>query len=188
MKVIVAGRPSGPLTRKLIIGAVAIVAAVALMWATGLFGRAANTNAEVTNDKSGILDISTAISALDFYSPNTPQDAATIWAEGVAGRNGLTQYSVMTSDLKDKYLEVTTANYSGLLFPAGTDSIDSWSVESLDENEDGTYKATVCFEVSSPLGEAVTSNAELKINCEDDGYAVSSVSVESALYPFTGIG
>jgi len=188
MKVIVAGRPSVRMTRKLIIGAVAIAATVMIIWLAGILRSAANKNTEVVGDNSAVLDISTAINALDYYSPDTPQDAASIWAEGVAGRNGLTQYSVMTGDLKEKYLEVTSANYTNLLFPADDSSIDSWRIEDILENDDGTYLATVFFEISSPTAEDIESSAELRICGEKSGYGVSSVSVESALYSFTGIG
>ncbi len=135
---------------------------------------------------TGASAVEAAIGTLGNFGATTVEEAVEIWAEGVCGKNGLTQYSVMTADLKEKYLDVIQDNYGDMLFPVSDETIDSWFVENVTEDQNGSTIAKLRFTISGASG-SNTASAELQL-VEDSGYiSVSAVAVESPLYEFTGL-
>jgi len=185
MRVIVSGKKRQLITTPVI--AVALVCVITC--AVFFFMRGGDGEpATVETDKMDSSAVSAMFGTLECFGARSAEDAINIWAEGVCARNGMTQYAVMKSDLKEKYAEVAEKKFGSMLFPTGAERIDSWFVADVTENEDGSSLAKLRFTISSTIGESVPAIAELTIEQEGEFTVVSSVAVEKPLYDFTGIG
>ncbi|MDR1117105.1 MAG: hypothetical protein LBL09_02520 [Oscillospiraceae bacterium] len=188
MKVIVAGNK-----RNIMKAPVAAIAATLLLaFVVVLYNISGNPSEKgvlsPTNVRADESSISAALSTLEYFGASSAEEAVDIWSKGVCARNGLTQYSVMNSELKEQYLSVAEGKYGGLLFPADEKTIDGWYISDIQELEDGRTKVQVQFSISDASGQSAAAIAELTVS-EEAGYAaLSSVAVEKALYAFTGIG
>lgn len=144
------------------------------------------TEAPAINDvqtDNDAMAVAAVLSTLENYGARDMDEAISIWAEGVAAKNCVTQYSVMSADLKERYYDLLSGKGEGMLLPTSATQIDSWYCDEVIDNDDGTSLAKLRF----TMGET-TAAAELKLSEEGEYCVVSSVAVEQPLYEFTGIG
>lgn len=183
MKVIVAGGKRD-LSRAAItvLAAVILVAGIAGVSAIWSGSTASAEGTAVMADGSDDFVVSAALGALGKLGAHSNTEAIEVWAEGVVSRNGLMQYSVMSSELGERYLEILGDDV--MIEPTAA-SVDGWYASEIIEGESDT-KATLLFTVSEN-GESVAASAELTLTEEGEFTVISSLTVESPLYDFTGI-
>lgn len=184
MRIIVSGNKRT--VARLPIIALSIVLLAALLIAVAVRGGdgSATVNGVVTTDElSANFAVSAAVGALDNFGASSVEQAVEVWAEGVASRNGLTQYSVMSAELGEKYLEILGDSVQ--LASTGA-TVDSWYVSEVIE-EDGVTAAKLLFTISDG-SESVAAMAQLDLIEEGEYVAIESLTVEAPLYGFCGIG
>lgn len=83
-------------------------------------------------------------------APRTPEEAASLWAEGVKQRNGVLQYVVMSTTLREQYRPV----FEGYNWVTGVSSpwVESYRVEKTSESPDGVYTFNVTFAMKTSTG------------------------------------
>lgn len=180
MKVIVAGG-----RKDFSRAAIAILAAVVLV--VGAVGIGVTLAGGGSQSVSGTADgsdftVSAALGALGNFGARSTGEALEVWAEGVASRNGLTQYSVMSTELGERYLEVLAGD---VIFEASGATVDSWYASEVIEGETETV-AKVLFTISD-AGESIAAMAEVTLAEQGEYVVIESLTVESPLYEFTGI-
>lgn len=192
MKVIVTGKGIGLLKKPVVICAAALVIICGIVY-FGLRGGTEKASGAgevipIETVKTEKNEISAALSTLEHFGAASAEEAVNIWAEGVSAKNGITQYSVMNSELKTQYLSVAENKYGSLLFPTNEKSIAGWFIADVEALANGQSRIQLQFSISEPGKEGASSSAELII-AEEGGFTViCSVAVEKGLYEFTGIG
>lgn len=123
--------------------------------------------------------------AMRYVGSCTPEDAAKTWAEGLKQRSAALQYAVMSDMLKTEYakrLETTAPNWvTGMSSPW----VDSYTIKL----EDGNAKSKVAelvFTLATSTGTAGKYTASLLLTLENGFWRVSGISMDEALYPYTG--
>ena len=185
MKVIVAGGKRdlsrAAITVLLAVIFVASVVGVSAIWSGGSAEASADV-LSVSSDAGSDFTVSAALGALGNFGAHSTTEAIEVWAEGVASRNGLMQYSVMSEELGERYLDVLGKD---VLLPTGGASVDSWYASEVIEGETETV-ATLLFTISDG-GKSVAATAQLTLTEEGEYTVISSLTVESPLCEFTGI-
>ena len=135
----------------------------------------------VYQTRSGLL-----MEAMKYVGACTPEDAAKIWAEGLKARSAALQYAVMTDMLKEEYakrLETTAPNWvTGLSSPW----VDSYILVKLRDGNANSKTAELLFSLVTSAGSAGEYAASLLLTLENGFWRVAGVSMDEALYPYTG--
>ncbi|HWS30625.1 MAG TPA: hypothetical protein VN512_11040 [Clostridia bacterium] len=124
--------------------------------------------------------------AMRFVGSCTPEDAAKTWAEGLVKRSAALQYAVMSDMLKAEYakrLETTAPNWvTGVSSPW----VESYTIEKLGEGSEKGKVAELSFTLMTSTGEAGKYTASLLLAVENGFWRVAGISMDEALYPYTG--
>ena len=124
--------------------------------------------------------------AMRYVGSCTPEEAAKTWAEGLKQRSAALQYAVMSSMLKEEYarrLEQTSPNWvTGVSSPW----VESYTIEKMMEGSLGGKIAELSFSLLTSAGPAGSYSASLLLTEENGFWRVSGLSMDEALYPYTG--
>lgn len=124
--------------------------------------------------------------AMRYVGSCTPEDAAKTWAEGLKQRSAALQYAVMSDMLKTEYakrLETTTPNWvTGMSSPW----VDSYTIKKLEDGNAKSKVAELIFTLATSTGTAGKYTASLLLTLENGFWRVSGISMDEALYPYTG--
>ncbi|MDL2288739.1 hypothetical protein LJC32_05115 [Oscillospiraceae bacterium OttesenSCG-928-F05] len=182
MKIIVSGG-----RRSLVKPAALLAALVCLICAAVLVvGAAGNTGPVEDTAADGTVAVA-AMAALEYYGAPSADRAVSIWAEGVRLKNGATQYSVMSAELREVYAGLLEDAGKGWVFetPGG---IDSYLVTGVVENDDGSVTVELNFVVDDLSGDTQNAQAKLLLEAEGDYVVISGIESSALLDPFTGLG
>lgn len=116
----------------------------------------------------------------------TPEDAAKTWAEGLRLRSAALQYAAMNDMLKEEYakrLESTAPNWvTGMSSPW----VESYTLVKLNEGNANSKTAELTFTLATSTGPAGEYSASLLLAVENGFWRVAGISMDEALYPYTG--
>ena len=150
-----------------------------------------NTNSVVTvSAVIGTIDTYRTRSELLMEATNytgvfTPEEAATVWAEGLYRRSAALQYTVMTEKLKKQYAEKLDKWGSNWVTGQSSPSVMSFMITSVEKTDKTHSKVNLKFEVGSPSTSSKYYDAILWLVREGEFWRVEKIWTDQALNVFT---
>lgn len=113
---------------------------------------------------------------LNYLAPCTPEAAADLWAKGIKSRNGILQYSMMNSQLKQKFKEEMVKN-KNLCWITGTSSpwVENYKIISSKKIDNTNYQYIIKFQWVTSAGPAEPSENKLIVGQEDGKWRVKEI-------------
>jgi hypothetical protein len=106
------------------------------------------------------------IESLDYIGACNPKDTANVWAEGLRKRSGAMQASVMTKELREKYIQRLSKNFPNWVTGMSSPWIEKYDIVEINEANE-MYKVKLKFDTVTSTGPFETYYATLKVKKED---------------------
>lgn len=142
---------------------------------------AANKQIDNYQIKSELL-----IETMDDVGVCYPGNAAMVWANGLKGRNGAAQYSVMTSKLKKEYAKQLDENYPNWVTGGSSPWIQSFEISEAEKADENTYLYSIVFSTMTSQGPWGDYNAKITVVKDDDFYRISEIEADKELEFYMG--
>lgn len=124
------------------------------------------------------------MSATDYVGVFTPEQAATVWANGLIDRSAAMQYVVMTESLKEIYArQLGDPNW---VTGESSPWISSYEITKLENPNDTHAEVSIVFEALSAGAPYKEYNAKLWLVKENDFWRIEKIQTDKDLNIFTG--
>lgn len=109
----------------------------------------------------------------EYYTPETSDAAAELWAEGIKDRNGVFQYMVLNKSLKEKFKTLTEKRGSWVI---GFSSpwVESYNITKQKINET-TWEYRIVFKAVTSSPDIYTWNATLIVSKENNKWRIIDI-------------
>lgn len=113
---------------------------------------------------------------LNHIAACTPEATADLWAKGVKSRNGVLQYSMMSSELKQKFKAEMIQN-KNLCWVTGTSSpwAENYKIISSKKIDNTNYQYIIKFQWVTSAGSADPSQNKLLIGQEEGKWKIKEI-------------
>lgn len=125
------------------------------------------------------------MNATDYVGVFTPEQAATVWANGLINRSAAMQYIVMTESLKEIYAR--QLGDSNWVTGESSPWVSSYEITKLENTDDTHAEVNILFETLSagvPYKEYI---AKLWLVKENDFWRIEKIQTDKDLNIFTGL-
>lgn len=126
------------------------------------------------------------IDAMDYVGVCNPQDAATVWSNGLKMRSAAMQYSVMTKDLKTEYKKQLETSFPNWVTGISSPWVDSFKINETVKINENCFEFHIQFITKTSTGPAGNYNAKLTVIKDNNFWRISKILMDNELYPYTG--
>ncbi len=126
------------------------------------------------------------MNASSYTGVFTPEQAASVWAQGLEQRSAALQYVVMTQKLKDKYEKQLNALNSNWVTGLSSPSVMGYTLTDIKMHGETHADIRLKIKVGAtwdPEGEFY--KAELRLVREGDFWRIERIKTDEELYPYT---
>jgi len=116
----------------------------------------------------------------------TPEEAATVWANGLKMRSAALQYSVMTGELKKIYAQQLEKNAPNWVTGMSSPWVQSYKILKVEDTGNDTYTVELVFSTMTSTGPAGDYKAVLSLVREGSFWRIKKISMDEGLFPYTG--
>ena len=115
------------------------------------------------------------------------EDAAHVWAEGLAMRSAALQYTVMTADLQDEYAgQLTSRGFTNWVTGVSSPWVEQAVIRDVQCADENTYVYYLGFMLMTSTGSAGEYGAALTIIRDGDFWRIAKIAIDPQLEPYTG--
>lgn len=131
--------------------------------------------------RSGLL-----MNAMDRVGVCAPEDAARLWADGVAGRSAALQYAALSQRLKGEYAAQLEQTFPNWVTGVSSPWVEQYEIVKSDHPSHGHYTYQLRFFTATSSGPAGTLGACLIVAEEDGFWRVAALAYDDGLAAYTG--
>lgn len=125
------------------------------------------------------------MAATNYVGALTPDQAATIWAEGLTHRSAAMQYIVMTEKLKSEYARQLDAVKSNWVTGMSSPWVGGFTFEKINNLDNLHAEIDIKFEIVNTASPPKYYNAKLWLIKEDGFWRISRISTDKELTLYT---
>ncbi len=125
------------------------------------------------------------VEAMNYIGVCCPEDAATVWAEGLKSRSAALQYAVMSKPLKDEYARQLNETVPNWVTGISSPFISGCRIVNTEAVSNTLQKITLRFSLATSAGSAGETQAALDIIKEGNFWRIENIDADEALFPYT---
>ncbi|MGX8702406.1 hypothetical protein [Caproiciproducens sp.] len=125
--------------------------------------------------------------AMDRVGVCAPEAAAAVWADGLKGRSGAMQYSVMDSRLKKEYVQQLDQYNPNWVTGVSSPWIESYKITGQTQTGSGQYEIRLSFSTVTSGGPAGDYHAALTVVRDGGFWRITKISADEGLHPYMGL-
>jgi len=125
--------------------------------------------------------------AMDAVGVCRPEDAATVWAEGLKRRSGAYQYAVLGKKLRAQFSASWEKNYPNWVTGLSSPWVESYEIVSRTEIGKSLYLYELKLSLATSAGPAGSYPALLTLSMENGFWRIIALTVDPALNPYIGL-
>lgn len=124
--------------------------------------------------------------AMEHVGVCNMEDTAKIWANGLKIRSAALQYSVLSKELKEKYVKQLDESAPNWVTGMSSPWIESYQINRIYPSGKNLYSIKLTFLTATSTGPAGEYIAILTVYREGDFWRITKISMAQELYPYTG--
>ncbi len=127
------------------------------------------------------------LESVENFGADSPEKAIELWAKGVKSRNAALQYSIMTKELKEKYIQQLDENgFNFWVTGVSSPWVENYEILKTTELSKDAFAYELKFNTKTSEGDY---NFSVKLNLvkEDDFWRISEISGDDDSSAYTGL-